>query len=86
MLQLSKLYNTFRYSNAGSIRSNTYIQKNHIVNMSTIKEYPEEYGWWVNELDSLGIKEEKRDDKSNKQQLKDFAENIKQRLYKEYKS
>ena len=54
--------------------------------MSTIKEYPEEYGWWVNELDSLGIKEEKRDDKSNKQQLKDFAENIKQCLYKEYKS
>jgi hypothetical protein len=54
--------------------------------MSIIKEYPEEYGWWVNELDSLGIKDEKRDDKSNKQQLKDFAENIKQRLYKEYKS
>jgi hypothetical protein len=54
--------------------------------MSIITEYPEEYGWWLNELDSLGVKEGKRDDKSNKQQLKDLAENTKQRLYNEYKS
>ena len=51
-----------------------------------MKEYPEEYGWWINELDSLGIKEAKRDDKNNKQQLKDLADNTKQHLYNEYKN
>jgi hypothetical protein len=53
--------------------------------MSIMKEYPEEYGWWINELNSLGVKEGKRDYKSNKQQLKDLAENTKQYLYNEYK-
>ena len=28
--------------------------------MSIMKEYPEEYGWWINELNSLGVKEGKR--------------------------
>jgi hypothetical protein len=54
--------------------------------MSIMKEYPEEYGWWINELDSLGVKEGKRHDKSNKQQLKDLADNTKQHLYNEYKN
>ena len=54
--------------------------------MSIMKEYPEEYGWWINELDSLGIKEGKRDDMGNKQQLKDLADNSKQHLYNEYKN
>jgi hypothetical protein len=53
---------------------------------NTIEEYSQGYEWWINELDSLGIKAERKDDKSNREQLIDLTENIKQQLYKDYKS
>lgn len=57
------------------------------VNMSNITaEHLQGYGWWINELDSLGIKAERKDDKSNRQQLIDLTENTKQYLYNDYKS
>jgi hypothetical protein len=49
-------------------------------------EHPEKNGWWVNELDSLGI-----DTKSNPNELKDKQDNsdlveaIKQTFIEEYK-
>ncbi len=51
-----------------------------------IEEYSQGYGWWINELDSLGIKAERKDDKSNREQLIQATEDIKQHLYKDYKS
>ena len=30
--------------------------------MATIDEHPESYGWWINELDSLGVTDAKRFD------------------------
>lgn len=53
---------------------------------NAIEEYSQGYGWWINELDSLGIKAERKDDKSNTEHLIHLTENIKQHLYKDYKS
>jgi hypothetical protein len=50
------------------------------------EEHPEKNGWWINELDSLGV-----DTKSNSNELKDKHENhdlveaIKQEFMEEYK-
>jgi hypothetical protein len=76
------------YSNINSFLSfNVYMQKRCTVNMSDrIAEHLQGYGWWINELDSLGIKAESKDDKSNRQQLIDLTENTKQHLYNDYKS
>ncbi|MFL6403943.1 MAG: hypothetical protein ACJ71M_10755 [Nitrososphaeraceae archaeon] len=50
------------------------------------EEYPEKNGWWINELESLGV-----DTKSNTDELKDKQDNsdlveaIKQTFMEEYK-
>ena len=38
-------------------------------------EHPESYGWWINELESLGITDAKRFDEldNDKAELKDIA-------------
>ena len=51
-----------------------------------LEEHPEKNGWWINELESLGV-----DIKSNSSQLRDkqynsdLVESIKQEVIKEYK-
>jgi hypothetical protein len=63
--------------------------------MATIDEHPESYGWWINELQSLGIADAKRSDEldndeldndnsDNKTELKDLAENTKEMMYQQY--
>jgi uncharacterized metal-binding protein len=58
--------------------------------MATINEHPESYGWWINELESLGITDAKRsneldsDNNDNKTELKDLAENTKEMMYQQY--
>jgi hypothetical protein len=54
--------------------------------MAVKKEHPEKYGWWISELDSLGIKRLKRNDMKDRKQIIDLAENIKQTLFQEYKT
>ena len=54
--------------------------------MSTKKEHPEKYGWWISELDSLGIKRIRRNDMKDRKQITDLTENTKQTLFQEYKS
>jgi hypothetical protein len=54
--------------------------------MSTKKEYPQRYGWWINELSSLGIKRMRRNDMKDRKQITDLTENIKQTLFQEYKA
>jgi copper oxidase (laccase) domain-containing protein len=58
--------------------------------MATIDEHPESYGWWINELESLGMADAKRsneldnDNNDNKAELKDLAENTKEMMYQQY--
>jgi hypothetical protein len=54
--------------------------------MSNKKEHPEKYGWWISELDSLGIKRIRRNDMKDRKQITDLTENTKQTLFQEYKS
>ena len=57
--------------------------------MATIDEHPESYGWWINELESLGMADAKRSDEldngnNDKAELKDLAENTKEMMYQQY--
>lgn len=54
--------------------------------MSTKKEYSDRYGWWLNELNSLGIVPKKTNELNDKQEISDLSENIKQILYQDYKT
>jgi hypothetical protein len=54
--------------------------------MSTKKDYSDRYGWWLNELDSLGIVPKKTNELNDKQEISDLSENIKQILYQDYKT
>ena len=54
--------------------------------MSIKKEYSDRYGWWLNELDSLGIVPKKTNELNDKQEISDLSENIKQILYQDYKA
>ncbi len=59
--------------------------------MATVDEHPEKYGWWINELESLGITETNRSDKldntnGSRAELEDLAKTTKEMLYESYKS
>jgi hypothetical protein len=54
--------------------------------MSTKKDYSDRYGWWLNELDSLGIVPKETNELNDKQEISDLSENIKQILYQDYKT
>ena len=49
--------------------------------MSHKSEYPERYGWWRNELASLGIIVKKRNELNDLRELGDLTENIKQTFF-----
>jgi hypothetical protein len=49
-------------------------------------ESSDRYGWWLNELDSLGIVPKKTNELNDKQEIRDLSENIKQTLYQDYKT
>jgi hypothetical protein len=53
--------------------------------MATI-EHPESYGWWINELESLGVTDAKSSDEldNDKAELKDIAENTKEMMLRQY--
>jgi hypothetical protein len=54
--------------------------------MFTKKEHPQKYGWWISELDSLGIKRIKRNDMNDRKEITDLTENTKKALFQEYKT
>ena len=54
--------------------------------MATMKEHPEKYGWWINELESLGLSVNKINEFNDLDEVRDLAENIKQDKYIEYKT
>ncbi|MDQ3840749.1 MAG: hypothetical protein M3297_15960 [Thermoproteota archaeon] len=47
-------------------------------------EHPEKYGWWLNELDSLGINTQKKKGINNHKEASDLTEAVKQTLYEDY--
>jgi uncharacterized protein Yka (UPF0111/DUF47 family) len=55
--------------------------------MSIKNECPEKYAWWINELNSLGVStENKNEELKDIQQLENLADDIKQTLIHEYKT
>jgi len=54
--------------------------------MATMIEHPERYGWWINELESLGLSVKKINELNDLHEIRDLAENIKQDKYIHYKT
>ena len=50
------------------------------------REYSDRYGWWLNELNSLGVVPKKTNELNDKQEISALSENIKQILYQDYKT
>jgi len=50
------------------------------------REHPERYGWWINELESLGVGVKKTNEFNDLKEISSLAENIKQGFYQEYES
>jgi hypothetical protein len=50
------------------------------------EEHPEKNGWWINELESLGVDTKSNDNElKDKQDNSDLVEAIKQEFVEEYK-
>ena len=49
--------------------------------MATRREHPERYGWWINELDSLGVDVKRTNEFNNLREIRSLVENIKHDLY-----
>jgi hypothetical protein len=47
-------------------------------------EHPERYGWWLNELESLGISTLQKNGINNRREASDLTDAVKQTLYAEY--
>lgn len=52
--------------------------------MAAKDEHPDRYGWWLNELESLGINSKRLNDLNDLKEISSLAENIKQGFYQEY--
>ena len=52
--------------------------------MATMREHPERYGWWVNELESLDLSVKKTNEFNDINEIRDLAECIKQDKYLDY--
>jgi len=51
-----------------------------------MREHPERYGWWINELESLGINVKKINEFNDLDEIRDLTEIIKQDKYLDYKT
>jgi hypothetical protein len=47
-------------------------------------EHPEKYGWWINELKSLGVDTQDKKGLNNHREASDLTEAVKQTLYEDY--
>ena len=48
------------------------------------KGHPAKYGWWLNELESLGVNTLEKNGLNNHKEASDLAEAVKQTLYEDY--
>ncbi len=49
-----------------------------------MREHPERYGWWINELESLGLSVKKINEFNDLKEIRDLTEIIKQDKYIDY--
>jgi hypothetical protein len=49
-------------------------------------ENPQSRGYWISELESLGIRSEKLNELNDVYEVKNLVENMKQTLFQDYKS
>ena len=55
--------------------------------MADKNEYPEKYGWWISELNSLGINTDDKNGKSTDVQgLENLTDDVKQNFIRDYKT
>jgi len=54
--------------------------------MATVIEHPERFGWWINELESLGLSVKKTNEFNDLDEIRDLTEIIKQDKYIDYKT
>jgi len=54
--------------------------------MSTKQENPQKDSWWINELDSLGVSVEVRNELNDIEETSSLAENLKHVFYQAYKA
>ncbi|MGA9155137.1 MAG: hypothetical protein WBZ36_31525 [Candidatus Nitrosopolaris sp.] len=52
--------------------------------MATIREHPERYWWWINELESLGLSVNKINEFNDLDEIRDLTDIIKQDKYLDY--
>jgi hypothetical protein len=53
---------------------------------TSIKEYPEKYSWWLNELESLGLAIKKVNDINDITEVSSLTDSIKQVMIQDYKT
>ena len=56
------------------------------VTITSIKEYPEKYSWWLNELESLGLVVKKANDINDITEVSSLTDSIKQVMFQDYKT
>jgi hypothetical protein len=54
--------------------------------MATKSEHPDRYGWWLNELYSLGVAPNKLNALNDIKEISNLTENLKQCCYQDYTS
>ena len=54
--------------------------------MATKDEHPERYGWWINELNSLGIERKTINEMDDLQELCNITQRLKETFFQYYKS
>ena len=52
----------------------------------TKMEHPERYGWWINELESLGLCVKKTNEFNDLKEIRSLAEILKEGIYLHYKT
>ena len=57
-----------------------------IRNIIMFREYPRRRGWWISELESLGLSVKKTNEFNDLNEVSSLAEIIKQRFYQVYKA
>jgi hypothetical protein len=54
--------------------------------MATKLEHPERYGWWISELESLGLSVKKTNEFNDLKEIRSLTEIIKQGIYLDCKT
>lgn len=67
--------------------SQLMVRINGIRDLASKNEYPEKYGWWISELNSLGVNiEAKNEVLGDVQALENLTDDLKQDFIHEYKT